>query len=299
MDEYKEYLKNNEANLISSFSKIPMDLTDRQYTTANHLENNKKNNFNNVLASDETRVKLNRSNNDYINANYILEGKYIATQQPNTHTIADFWHMIYQTQSKMVINVNGDNNYLPLENKEVYDDITVNIISESKKQNLEIRKLQLYRLPTLSTLLTGELPLIIYHVTFLRWKDFDVPKEEAFMRLLTMINIIETTKNNDRPIVIHCKAGIGRTGTFILIHYIYKQIQLGNYLNPIDTLRTMRKARLGMVQNKKQFCFALNIIKNLPKKNKNPLSNSCGEIYTNHTIKKSCLSMSTNNIMRV
>lgn len=295
MDKHIEYLKSNEANLISSFSKIPMDLTKQQYKTANHNENEKKNNFNNVLASDETRVKLKRSNSDYINANYLLDGKYIATQQPNSYTIIDFWHMIYQTKSKTIINVAGDNNYLPLKDNEVYEDIIVKILNTSRKENLEIRKLHL------SKKSSNEPDLIVYHITFLKWKDFDVPKEEAFMRLLTLTNILET-KESEGPIVIHCKAGIGRTGTFILIHYLRKQIQLGNYLDPLDTLRTMRQSRSGMVQNKKQFRFVLNIIKNLPRNNtiirniKTPLSMSCGDTYNNNTIKKPFLSMSSDII---
>ena len=305
MDKHLKFLIKNKDSLVSSFSKLPMDLTEQKYTTANLHE--KKNNFPNVLASDESRVKLKRSSGDYINANYMLDDKYIATQQPNEHTIVDFWHMIYQTKSKTIINVNGENNYLPLNDNETYDDISVKVVNISRKENLEIRKLQIYKTSL------NELPLYIYHITFLKWKDFDIPKEEAFMRLLILTNILETRECNDKPIVerrnapivVHCRAGIGRTGTFILIHYLHKQICLGNYLDPIETLKQMRKSRYGMIQNKRQFNFVLHVIINTsrnrirlePIKVKNPLSSSCGKMYNRAKTKKSSLSFSSEIII--
>jgi len=275
-----------------------MDLTQQQYKISQLPENNKKNNFNNILASEESRVKLKNSSSDYINANYIFGDKYIATQQPNNHTIIDFWYMVHQTKSRIIINLTGENNYLPLNNiNHTFHNIEVKILNTSNNENLEIRKLEV------TNFLSQEQPLITYHVTFKKWKDFDIPKEEAFMRLLTLTNILESKEHKNRPIIVHCKAGVGRTGTFILIHYLYKQTQLGNYLDPLDTVRLMRKARYGMVQNNKQFNFVLNMINKLPnkvKKNNNKkisLTSSCGEIHNKVCIIKKNLSMSSDVIM--
>jgi protein tyrosine phosphatase len=279
-DEY------TEKSLLATFIKIPVDLTHQKYITAKQYA--KKNNFNNILASEESRVKLTKSTGDYINANYIFD-KYIATQQPNDHTIVDFWHMIHQTKSGVIVNLNGENNYLPQTNHQSYGKIVVHIIKFIDNKTLQIRKLELYHINNKSEKHT------VYHITFKKWKDFDVPLENDFWRLLTIVNMVEYQETNS-PIIIHCKAGVGRTGTFIAIHYYYRQLRLGNYIDPIDIIKEMRKARCGMVQNKKQFSFILNIIKRhiikKENKSKNPLSMSCGEIYNKTTKIESNLSLS-------
>lgn len=136
------------------FAQIPQDLTLKKYNIARFYHD--KNNFTNILSSDETRVML--SDDTYINANFIFD-KYIATQQPNYSTIDDFWQMVSETNCCLIINLCGDNNYLPLYPfvSKSYKGIDIAIISNFDKENIQLRKIKLS---------DGIKSKIIYHITF-------------------------------------------------------------------------------------------------------------------------------------
>lgn len=210
-----------------NFAKIPKDLTKKDYKTAKtYLEKNK---FNDILASEETRVKV--PHVSYINANYVLD-KYIATQQPLKDTINDFWSMIYYTNTDLIVNLHGDNMYLP-DKPEM-----VKIIYKS--DDIEIRTINVH-------------DRIVQHITYNGWPDYGVPDQDGFIQLYKMYKIFGNCSN----VVVHCRAGIGRTGTFILIDYITRKFG-PRYI--LQTLIKMRESRVGMVQTKAQLEFAENII---------------------------------------
>lgn len=224
----KKWLSNKEK-LIKEYEIIPKDLTLKNYFTANIFKS--KNIFDNILSSEETRVKI--TGDSYINANYIFDN-YIATQQPVKNTLTEFWQMVDETNSKMIINLSGDNDYL-INNPNVED------IFENDIYHLRIISLKNK----------------IYHLTFKTWKDFGVPDFFEFDKFFTIVNLLECT-----PIIVHCKAGVGRTGTFIFIHYILKNINKGIYLDLIEVVKDMRRYRCNMIQTKGQFNYAVNFISN-------------------------------------
>ncbi|ARF11514.1 protein-tyrosine phosphatase [Klosneuvirus KNV1] len=244
------------------FAKIPQDLTLKRYNIAKFC--NEKNNFSNILSSDESRVIL--SDDTYINANFIFD-QYIATQQPNVNTIDDFWQMVYETNSHLVINLCGDNNYLP-EKSNIYRTIKLTIINNVDKENIQLRKIELSNNLKSKT---------VYHITFKKWKDFDIPTEKDMDRLLSLVEILDNDTITDCRMIIHCKAGVGRTGTFIMIHHILKKIKGGEQIDFLEIVKNMRKARIGMVQTKKQFAFVkLFVNQRYIAKPKSKLSSSCG-----------------------
>lgn len=247
MQLYTEYLKNNNGNLLTQFHKLEQDSTDKNYFYAKSYP--EKNNFPNILASERSRVKLEDCKCDYINANYILEN-YIATQQPNEHTINDFWKMIYQTNTSIIINLTGDNNYLSTDNIfTIYGDISLKLRQIKSNEYMSILRI---------TLTQNKIKRKLYHITYHNWPDFGIPDVDEFMSLLNEINFLNTDDN--RPITIHCKAGVGRTGTFIMIHHILEGIKQNNYYDPIKVIQKMRESRASMIQNKTQFEFAISII---------------------------------------
>jgi len=228
------------TNIVSIFKKLPLDLTKKDYNVA--INNYEKNNFNNVLATEESRVKLN--DGEYINANWITDN-IIATQEPSNGTINDFWNMIVENNVQMVINLTTDYKYLS----------EVQVVNQISMGKIQLRKI-----------CVGGIDL--YHVTFLAWDDFCVPDQADFGELLNIVELLYVEMN--RPMVVHCRAGIGRTGTFILIYRIMLCIKRGIPYNIIELVKDMRKRRYGMVQTTGQFKFALDY--------KFPYSsNSCAE----------------------
>lgn len=258
------------------FAKIPQDLTLKKYNIAKFCS--EKNNFSNILSSDESRVML--SDDTYINANFIFD-QYIATQQPNVNTIDDFWQMVYETNSRLIINLCGENNYLP-ESFNMYKTIKLTILNNIDKENIQLRKI------ILSDKIKSK---TVYHIIFKKWKDFDIPTEKDMKRLLSLVEILETDTTRDCRMIVHCKAGIGRTGTFIMIHHILKKIKKGESINFLEVVREMRKARVGMVQTKKQFAFTKLFVSEkqvtkLEPKSKLQLSSSCGINHKHCIIKQ-------------
>lgn len=260
----------NEGKLIDEFLKIPYDLTRKEYSTSQLFSY--KNNFWNILASDETRVKLKKSSSDYINANYILDN-YIATQHPNKESLNDFWLMVYESKSTLIINLNESNNYLPPNQSNIYGNIHVKITNCIDKKYIQLRTLELHENNHCKK---------VYHITFLSWPDKSIPDKDEFNKFMNIIKIL-----NVDFMIVHCKAGIGRTGTFILIDYMLRMIKNNkkNINDIISTVREMRAGRYGMIQSSKQFKFALSyIICQLSIMNKEnfkynrKLSSSCNDI---------------------
>jgi receptor-type tyrosine-protein phosphatase eta len=250
---YDDYLNNiltNSEELHIKFKAIPADLTKKNYTAALHRQNSFKNNFNNILPSEETRVKLlTRDDSDYMNANYILD-KYIATQQPNMYSYIDFWKMVFEQNVYVVVNLSGKNEYLDIANP--YFDYQLKPTILSSTTHYEIRNI------TITDILTNTTKTI-YHLTLNQWPDFGVPDENELYKVIQTINLIDHDPTH--KIIVHCKAGVGRSGTFILIHYLFRKFKENTYPDIIETIRTMRQSRIGMVQDKSQFQLVLNMVK--------------------------------------
>lgn len=260
----KNKLIEEKNNIINDFANIPYDLTQKKYRYASKKINKIKNNFCDILPSEETSVKLKKINNDeysdYINANWIFD-KYIATQQPNTHTINDFWRMIFDTKTKLIINLNGDDNYLPkkisilINREERFDKLYIKIVDIITKKNIIIRKM----------VIRNDIQYHYFHqITFYAWPDRNIPDISNFKRLYNITNNLikkyEQESDINSPTVVHCLAGVGRTGTFILIDYVLSMLSQRKKPNIIDIIKQMRKNREQMVQGKLQLNFALDFI---------------------------------------
>jgi len=95
-----------------------------------------------------------------------------------------------------------------------------------------------------------------------KWPDFGVPKSTGVMTdLITEVNIRK--KGRLRPIVVHCSAGIGRTGTFVAIHMSLQKDLVGEKIDIKDTVRSLRSQRLGMVQSKEQYMFVYSVVSDI------------------------------------
>lgn len=244
--------------------KLVEDLTQ---TAAKLPHNRVLNRYRDVLPYDTTRVQLKTGKNDYINASFVevlkVKRKYILAQGPLPSTIEDFWRMIWENGSKGIIMLNKiiEKNmmkchpYWPMGEEEELElgEFVISNYSCDLKSSYIVREL------LISNSLTGERRLVkqFHYVT---WPDFGVPNDpSSFLEFLAEIKSTNILNTADTPSVVHCSAGIGRSGTFCLIDASLEMALHNNNvadLDPHSLLLSMRTYRCGLVQTAEQLRFA-------------------------------------------
>uniref|UniRef100_A0A7N6AFE5 protein-tyrosine-phosphatase n=1 Tax=Anabas testudineus TaxID=64144 RepID=A0A7N6AFE5_ANATE len=241
-------------------------------------ENKSKNRYKNILPFDTTRVEISETDpdvpgSDYINANYIrvnfvylflfCSGKvFIATQGCLQNTVIDFWKMVYQENTHVIVMTTkemerGRNKcvrYWPdLHATKEFGKVLVRNVDEQRAQDYILRKLEVTRLDRKEPL------RYIWHYQYLSWPDHGVPNEPGgVLWFLEEVNRTQSSIPDTGPIVVHCSAGIGRTGTIIVIDILIDIINRQGLDCDIDipkTIQRVRQQRSGMVQTEAQYKF--------------------------------------------
>ncbi|CAN9498175.1 unnamed protein product [Ophioblennius macclurei] len=233
--------------------------------------NTKKNRCADSVPYDHSRVKLkaeiNPSRSDYINASTIIEHDprmpaYIATQGPLSHTISDFWQMVWENGCTVIVMMtalveDGEkqcDRYWPDEGSSLYHIYEVNLVSEHIWCNdFLVRSFYLKNVQTQETR-----TLTQFH--FLSWPAQGIPTStRPLLDFRRKVN--KCYRGRSCPIIVHCSDGTGRTGTYILIDMVLNRMAKG--VKEIDiaaTLEHVRDQRPGMVSAKDQFEFALTAV---------------------------------------
>jgi len=246
------------------------------FTAALQPANKAKNRYLNILPYDTTRVKLtvaDPTSTDFINANWVKSGErtYICTQAPLEHTVDDFYKMLWETNTRTIVMLTRfaelgrikAHDYLPRlgEGKTKFGEIEAEILSEepSKDETYLIRKIKISK---------GTETHNIIHFHFISWPDHGVP--EISEPLLDMAIIADqlTPPTQDTPTVVHCSAGVGRTGTYVIINSILEIITNHMKLKPntppiinmAKTLHDLRSMRSGLVNHIDQYVFCYKTI---------------------------------------
>uniref|UniRef100_A0A672LP93 protein-tyrosine-phosphatase n=1 Tax=Sinocyclocheilus grahami TaxID=75366 RepID=A0A672LP93_SINGR len=237
-------------------------------------ENKSKNRYKNILPFDETRVTLQNADpnvvgSDYINANYVInklmdindQKVYIACQGCLLTTVNDFWQMVWQEESRVIVMTTrevekGRNKCVPYwpttegESKEA-GRYVVTLLSEKDAADYKIRVMELTapHRPTRT----------IWHYQYLSWPDHGVPQEPGgVLSFLEQVNIKQHELSSTGPMIIHCSAGIGRTGTIVVIDMLIDTIDAKGLDSDIDIqkcIQMVREQRSGMVQTEAQYKF--------------------------------------------
>nr|XP_057907211.1 receptor-type tyrosine-protein phosphatase-like N isoform X2 [Doryrhamphus excisus] len=240
-------------------------------TLAQSDPNAKKNRCHDSLPYDHARVKLkaeiNPSRSDYINASPIIEHDprmpaYIATQGPLSHTISDFWQMVWENGCTVIVMMTalveeGEkqcDRYWPDEGSSLYHIYEVNLVSEHIWcKDFLVRSFYLKNVQTQETR-----TLTQFH--FLSWPAHGIPTStRPLLDFRRKVN--KCYRGRSCPIIVHCSNGTGRTGTYILIDMVLNRMAKG--VKEIDiaaTLEHVRDQRPGMVRTKDQFEFALTAV---------------------------------------
>ncbi|XP_067297932.1 protein tyrosine phosphatase receptor type Db isoform X3 [Pseudorasbora parva] len=229
-----------------------------------NLEINKqKNRYANVIAYDHTRVSL--SNNDgvpggdYINANFIdgyrRQGAYIATQGPMPDTFCDFWRMVWEQHTANIIMItkleeksrNKCDQYWPSRGTETYGLMQVSLLDTVELATYCVRTFALFKSGS------GE-KREVRQFQFTAWPDQGVPEHPtpflAFLRRVKACNPPDAG-----PIAVHCSAGVGRTGCFIVIDAMLERVKQEKTIDVYGHVTLMRSQRNYMVQTEEQYIF--------------------------------------------
>lgn len=291
----------NEPQQPASLKKVAKYLQEFEYlqkqeclnksarTEGQKPENKEKNRYKNILPFDSTRVILNDGNpSNYINANYIklpdYQLSYIATQGCLTATVPDFWRMIWQEGSQIIAMItklveqgkNKCTRYWPEspDKPMVFDfssgRLTVVFIRSKKcaKGGYETREFSLIRQVEKDDQ-PGEFEEIsrrlVYQYNFVAWPDKSVPDSpKSLIEMLIEVSRHKRSLQQSSPIVVHCSAGIGRTGTFIALGFIFEDLQSRGLKHEVmvkDIVAEIRKQRSGMVQTENQYKFIYDTVK--------------------------------------
>ncbi|XP_069703999.1 receptor-type tyrosine-protein phosphatase S-like isoform X2 [Periplaneta americana] len=222
-------------------------------------QNKSKNRYGNLVAYDETRVKLKKlpedQFSDYINANYINGYNspkfYIATQGPKRNTIVDFWRMVWQEHVQviaMLTNIveNGKlkcEQYWPQLGQEVtYGSVTVLNASNKIFADFTFRML--------NVTCKGKTRKV-HHLHFTSWPDHGVPLYPQ--SVASYLKKLLATPPGSGPIVVHCSAGVGRTGTIILADVCLRMAAAEGFVDILGFLQQIREQRANMVDNLDQY----------------------------------------------
>ncbi|KAK9404352.1 receptor-type tyrosine-protein phosphatase F [Crotalus adamanteus] len=237
----------------------------QQFTWENsNLEVNKpKNRYANVIAYDHSRVILTSIDgvpgSDYINANYIdgyrKQNAYIATQGPLPETLSDFWRMVWEQRTATIVmmtrleeksRVKCDQ-YWPGRGTETYGLIQVTLLDTVELATYTVRTFALYKNGSSEK-------RELRQFQFMAWPDHGVPEYPtpilAFLRRVKACNPPDAG-----PVVVHCSAGVGRTGCFIVIDAMLERMKHEKTVDIYGHVTCMRSQRNYMVQTEDQYIF--------------------------------------------
>ncbi|XP_022267550.1 tyrosine-protein phosphatase non-receptor type 20 isoform X12 [Canis lupus familiaris] len=217
------------------------------------------------LSDDSTRVPLGE-NKDYINASYIRivnsgeEYFYIASQGPLPSTIDDFWQMVLENNSNVIVMITREieggvikcHHYWPISMKKPLELKNYRVFLENYQilQYFIIRILQVVRKSTGTS-------HFVKHVQFTNWPDHGTPASvDGFIKYVRFVRKSHLTG----PILVHCSAGVGRTGVFLCVDVVFCAIEKNFPFNIRNIVAQMREQRYGMIQTKEQYFFCYKVV---------------------------------------
>ncbi|XP_062830284.1 receptor-type tyrosine-protein phosphatase delta isoform X42 [Anolis carolinensis] len=264
--ELADHIERLKANDNLKFSQEYESIDPGQQFTWEHsnLEVNKpKNRYANVIAYDHSRVLLTAiegiPGSDYINSNYIdgyrKQNAYIATQGSLPETFGDFWRMIWEQRGATVVmmtkleersRVKCDQ-YWPSRGTETYGLIQVTLLDTVELATYCVRTFALYKNGSSEK-------REVRQFQFTAWPDHGVPEHPT--PFLAFLRRVKTCNPPDAgPMVVHCSAGVGRTGCFIVIDAMLERIKHEKTVDIYGHVTLMRAQRNYMVQTEDQYIF--------------------------------------------
>lgn len=267
--------RDSDYGFQHEFELLPDRFPDRTTRASEARENFYKNRYPDIKAYDQTRVRLSTVNgiigSDYINANYVIgykeRKKFICAQGPMDNTVNEFWRMVWEQHLEMILMLTNLEEYSKTKcakywpdaeaGEKKFGDFVVSHIQEKRFSDYIIRDLKLRQA-------TAESPnekekekeeervIVQYH--YLVWKDFVAPEHPSgILKFIKRIN--EDYSLEKGPILIHCSAGVGRTGTLVALDSLLQQLNEEKQVAIFNTVCDLRHQRNFLVQSLKQYIF--------------------------------------------
>uniref|UniRef100_A0A6I8NBM6 protein-tyrosine-phosphatase n=1 Tax=Ornithorhynchus anatinus TaxID=9258 RepID=A0A6I8NBM6_ORNAN len=234
---------------------------------AKQPENKEKNRYSNVLPYDSYRVPLQlipgEPGSDYINASFIpgyeSPREFVATQGPLILTVGDFWRLVWEQESDTVVMLTNClesrrvkcEPYWPLDSKPcTLGPLRVTLLSETAAPHWTLRELQLQHVRV-------ALSRTVCQFHYTSWPDHGTPTSPdpllAFWHLLRSSRL--DVNKSAGPAIVHCSAGVGRTGTLLALDYLLRQLDREGRVGVFNFVQRMRWCRPLMVQTEEQYVF--------------------------------------------
>ncbi|KAK2492584.1 hypothetical protein MC885_011619, partial [Smutsia gigantea] len=265
-DQVRENEKDSNCGFAEEYQQLAVEGLHQAQTVASAPENSTKNRYRNVLPYDWSRVPLKplpgEPSSDYINASFMpslwSSREFIAAQGPLAQTVGDFWRLVWEQQSSTLVMLTDCvesgrvkcEHYWPLDAQPcTHGHLQVALMGEEVMENWTVRDLKLWHLQEQNTLSVRQ-----FHYT--TWPDHGVPHSPdpllAFWKVVR--HWLDETVGGGLPIV-HCSAGVGRTGTLIALDVLLRQLEREGVVGPYGYVRKMRESRPLMVQTEAQYVF--------------------------------------------
>ncbi|XP_036440375.1 tyrosine-protein phosphatase non-receptor type 5 [Colossoma macropomum] len=256
----------DDASLQAEFYETPMNFVDpKEFNIPGVV---RKNRYKTILPNTHSRVCLQSTEDDflstYINANYLKgyggkERAYIATQGPTVNTVGDFWRMVWQEHCPIIVmitNLEEKNEkcteYWP-EDTVIWEGIEITV-----KQVIQADD---YSLRIFTVKFEGE-ERNLRHYWYTSWPDQKTPDKAP--PLLQLVQEVEEARKkaapDSGPIIVHCSAGIGRTGCFIATTILCEQLRREGVVDILRTTSQLRLERGGMIQTAEQYQFVHHVL---------------------------------------
>ncbi|XP_055761825.1 receptor-type tyrosine-protein phosphatase R-like isoform X4 [Salvelinus fontinalis] len=251
----------NTQTLHAEFAEIPMNFVDPKVMDIS--SHGTKNRYKTILPNPHSRVILRTKSSfdplsSYINANYIRgylgdEKAYIATQGPMINTVNDFWQMAWQEDCPVIIMITKlrEKNekcvlYWP-ERRGIYGKVEVLINNVTECDNYTCRTL---------TLKQGAQSRVVKHYWYTSWPDHKTPDSaQPLLQLMRDVEEDRTGSPSQGPVIVHCSAGIGRTGCFIATTIGCRQLEMEGVVDVLGIVCQLRADRGGLIQTGEQYEF--------------------------------------------
>uniref|UniRef100_A0A915ASM2 protein-tyrosine-phosphatase n=1 Tax=Parascaris univalens TaxID=6257 RepID=A0A915ASM2_PARUN len=273
VSDFAEHVRLMSADSDFRFSEEYDDLKSvgngQTCIAADLTVNRAKNRFTNILPYDHSRVKLmptdDEDGSDYVNASYIpgfnSRREFIAAQGPLPSTRDHFWRVVWEQQCPAIVALTKcvekgrdkchqywpDNDQLSV----LYADIEVTLMNETVYEEFMVREL---RLTNMREPCTASRTMRHFH--YMAWPDFGVPEHASgLVQFVRLFRQKLPPSSNNKPTIVHCSAGVGRSGTFIALDHLMQCMAIDRPLDVFGIVYEMRMERCHMVQNEQQYIF--------------------------------------------
>ncbi|XP_070590524.1 tyrosine-protein phosphatase non-receptor type 14 isoform X1 [Erythrolamprus reginae] len=284
MDERCKTLRRKleEGMVFTEYEQIPKKKADGIFTTAILPENIERNRVREVIPYEENRVELvptKENNTGYINASHIKvtvggeEWHYIATQGPLPQTCHDFWQMVWEEGVNVIAMVTAEEERGRTKSHRYWPKLGSKHSSATYgkfKVTTKFRTVSgCYATTGLKVkhLLLGQ-EKTVWHLQYTNWPDHACPGEQDFLSYLEEIqsvrrhtnSILDSSNNCNPPIVVHCSAGVGRTGVVILTELMIGCLEHNEKVDVPVMLQHLREQRVFMIQTIAQYKFVYQVL---------------------------------------